>query len=113
MAIACTISNERYSISIRQDRDILSYSANTYSVCRILSKNIYIYIERGVRRDKTRIRTGIDNSWKIRGLKCEGSREVMKLYSLSRFAGKFYRRMSRLLDTVAVHLWGILAEDVD
>lgn len=37
----------------------------------------------------------------------------MKLYSLSRFAGKFYRRMSRLLDTVAVHLWGILAEDVD
>lgn len=45
MAIACTISNERYSISIRQDRDILSYSANTYSVCRILSKNIYIYRE--------------------------------------------------------------------
>lgn len=53
MAIACTISNERYSISIRQDRDILSYSANTYSVCRILSKNIYIYIYREV-YDETR-----------------------------------------------------------
>lgn len=92
---------------------IFSLIRQTRIPCVGFYRRIYIYIERGVRRDKTRIRTGIDNGWKIRGLKCEGSREVMKLYSLSRFTGKFYRRMSRLLDTVAVYLWGILAEDVD
>lgn len=70
----------------------------------------YIYIKR--ERDKTRIWMGIDNGWKIGGLKCEGSREVMKLYSvLAGLLASFIEGCRVCL--IAVHLWGILAEDVD
>ena len=72
----------------------------------------YIYIYRERERDKTRIRMGIDNGWKIGGLKCEGSREVMKLYSvLAGLLASFIEGCRVCL--IAVHLWGILAEDVD
>lgn len=55
---------------------------------------------------------GIDNGWKIGGLKCEGSREVMKLYSvLAGLLASFIEGCRACL--IAVHLWGILAEDVD
>lgn len=81
MAVRYRTKDNRYRYIERQDRDILSLSANTYFVCTILSKNIYIY-RRIYEETRREYEYAIDNGWKIGGLKCEGSSEVMKLYSV-------------------------------